>query len=96
MNSQKIENRLLEIKKEFFSFGNFSIHTMARVEKRAREVKVLAVKAFGRDNKIFNELDSCIEISEKYHKLNIGLECDIIREAIIHLEYSIELFLEKI
>lgn len=92
----EIKSRLLEIKSEFYGFGDFSINTMSRVENRAREVKLLVVDLLGRDNDIFRELDNCIEISEKYHKQHLGMEYEIIRDALRHLEYALELFLKRI
>ncbi|MEO2061945.1 MAG: hypothetical protein ABGW97_03095 [Christiangramia sp.] len=69
---------------------------MSKVERRAREIKVMVVDALGRDNQIFSEMDICINISEDYHKRHGGLENDTIREALRHLEFGIELFLHKI
>lgn len=92
----EIKSRLLEIKDEFEGFGNFSIHTMSKVEKRAREVKVFVVDTLGRDNEIFREMDSCIEISEGYHRNHQGLDYNIIRNAMRHLEYGLDLFIQRI
>ncbi len=91
-----LEKRLQEIISEFYGFGNFTINTMSRVEKRATEVRSLAIEIFGKDDEVTAEMDSAILISKEYHRKHLGLEYNIIKEALIHLEYGLGLFLQKI
>lgn len=90
-----IEKRLKEIISEFYGFGKFNINTMSLVESRAIEVRSLVIGISGEEDEVIGEMDSAILISENYHHKKLGLENDIIKEAIIHLEYGIGVFLQK-
>ncbi len=95
-NRPFLEQRLKEIASEYYGFGNFNLNTMSRVERRAIEVRSWSIVILGEEDEVTAEMDSAILISKNYHRKSLGLENDIIKEAIIHLEYGIGLFLEKI
>lgn len=92
----EVENRLREILSEFDGFGNFTIHTMAIVGERAREVRTYALKILGEEDEVTGEMESAILLSKEYHRKKLGIETDLIKSAIMHLEYGVDLFREKI
>lgn len=93
---QEIKAELNDILEKWDREGRFNINTMSQVEKDARSAKVLILGSHQYSHEMLRELDQTISISEKYHRLKLGVDNDIIREALRHLEWGIQLFFDRV
>lgn len=91
---EKIKEQLLEYRTKYDR--KISIHTMSRLEKDARIVKLMVIDTLGEDEEIFTRMDAVIALSQDYHKRHLGLEYAIIYEAFEHFDTGVDLLIEKI
>lgn len=96
MKLNNVHQRLKKIQTELNGSDDFSKETMARLEKLSKEIKPIAVEIFGEEDEITGEIESAILLSKDYDLKINDSEKECVKGAMIHFQYGIALFLDRI